>query len=215
MNKPIVAMVGVDKVGKTTIARRVAQELRFDFDHFPTGMLRDVRRIAKTSDFTPDGLGSITFPTSGQTRMLSHALCHALSYDWYRSIVNEESFRGVVWDRYWYCAYAYNKAILGEETPDFRTLMEVESVFNRPLIPTCVIHVVAPEPFGELETTSDREALQREDNGLRERIVGCYNELLSGLDVPSTILRNSPGRMEETVEEAISFCRKHIGALHV
>jgi thymidylate kinase len=172
--KPIIVFEGLDKVGKTSLAQWLSRKFDLVYDNFPSSNFPLLRYAGKHDHIEvvdDDGFELFRVKTTLWSRALSHALTHSLSYDWYRSKCEDPNFRGVVWDRYWYSAYAYNRAIGGLNVD---VLLEIERIWNNPLVPDLVIFVHSKSPFGKLDN------FDRENPAFRDKIQQEYMSLFLG-----------------------------------
>jgi thymidylate kinase len=139
--KPVIVIVGLDKVGKTTIAKEVALRAHYYYETFPTKKLPELRNLAKANEI---GVMGHVITISPWSRMLAHALSHSLTYDLHRQLLETSTVRGLLCDRYWFCNVAYT-ALYEKGYELANKIREVELASN-PFFPDVVFLVRAERP---------------------------------------------------------------------
>jgi len=203
--KPVIVFVGLDKVGKSTIAEEMAVELGYHYEQFPTRKLSLLRDLAKADRFYIASPPNDAIPLSPWSRMLAHALSHSLTYDIHRTLLETSNAKGLVCDRYWYCNVAY-AALYDNSFALRKRIMEVE-LASSPFFPNHVFLVTNENPneaIAPLEEGSILEAVNK-----RMSIFVAYETLLRQLHFKTglrySIVHNVFG--EEGKEVAKSFIR--------
>lgn len=170
---PVIVVVGLDKVGKTTLARSTAFKGEMGYDNFPSSNFPLLRTIGKASLVEYEERETrkrLEFIPTAWSRALSHALAHSLTYDIFRYRQKHSDFKGMVYDRFWYCNYAYGKEFLSPE--QLSLLMEIEENANNPIIPDIIFQIKSNVIFGLLEEI-DLESME-----YREKISRNYDTFL-------------------------------------
>ncbi len=212
MKKPVVVFVGLDHVGKSSLAQMLAKRLSYQFDNFPSSRFPFLRQIGKSLECVLDSqtISENKFKTSKQSQCLAHTLSHSLSYDRINHLLKKHTTKGVVIDRFWYCAYAYNSAIGGVDV-DF--LMRIENGFVRPIVPDLVVYVKSDVVFGKLDSLKKSD---REDPQYRNAIHAAYLRVLSSEAVTKNnvmvihFINSSKQSLEDNFERLFDLVKEYL-----
>jgi thymidylate kinase len=180
--KQLIVLEGVDGVGKTTFARLLALELGLEYDNAPSNSFPFLRQLGKKKEvqhFESWTNKEGTFVSSFWSRQMAHALSHNLSYDEFRfRTLNDNNFKGKVFDRWWYSNYAYGKAFHAEHSYefDFGLLMDIEQRANKPLEPDIFILVTSKNSPVEEDKTETFE-VKKMKKIVAQNFLDMYNSV--------------------------------------